>query len=511
MKYFLLTSIILSSFGIIGCEQNSQTQLILPEVETITLQSEDFAPEISLTGIIEAQKSIALASKISGRIQTLFFDIGGQVKKNEKVAQFSIIDDQSQIAYTNAINQLQTTKISTQSSIQSAEIAILNAQQQHEQAKRQEEANMKQLFDTLDARTNSSHALLERVLNFLDTTLGVSPQFQYGGNSSLVASVGSNDTIKKQNIKNSLTTILQRKKTTRFPFSQDALENARQEIVLLREMETITQNFYTLTRNTPITGNFSEMQRNTLKKTVEQFLSELSGDILTLESQARATETAKEQLGLGLIQTENEVQNAQAQLDMAQAGAQQQVQLAQSQIASTKNMQNELELRAPFKGIITQRFADEGALIAPGNPIFELADREKLKIYTDISDTQSGSITEGMKVDIAIDGLMEHFSGTITRINPAVNPSTRTLGIEITLDKSPQQIRLGMFARITVSLPTRKVFFIPNRYIQSQFSGTFVILQDGTMLPVELGEEKGGMREIRGETIQNGLQLRSTL
>lgn len=510
MKYlFSLLSVVILSFAISGCAEDQISSVPIPTTERFVLESEEFTPLLTLTGTVEAQKSISLASKISGRIDTLFVDVGDQVKKDHIVAQFSILDDQAQIAYLNSLNQLETTKVSSHSVVQSAEISLLNSQQQHEQAQRQEKANMQQLLDTLSARTNSSHTVLERILSFLDMTMGVSPRYQYGGNSSLVVSIGNNDTLGKQKSKNDISVFLQSMENQPFPFFQDPLKNAQQEINVLRKLQTITQNFYTLVRNTPVTGSFSESQREGLQQIIEQSLSELNGEILALETQLRGTQTAQEQLGLNLLQTQNAIKNAESQLKMAQASSEQQLQIARNQIVSTKNLQSELKLKAPFDGIITQRFFEEGALIAPGNPLFELADREKLKIYTDIPDIHSGSLTEGMPVDIEIDGLSEHFEGNITRVNPAIDPLTRTLGIEVTIHGSPEQIRLGMFARITVPLSKRKAFFVPNRYIQREFSGIFVKTEDTTRLLVQLGEEKNGMTEIIAPELRSNLQILS--
>lgn len=509
-KLWLSIALITLTLGLSGCTTKKESTLSFPQKEFFQLHKELFVPKISLTGAIEAKKSVSLASKVSGRIQTLFVDVGDTVHKGDLLAQFSVTDDQARIAYSNAVNQLRTTKISTQSAIQSAETAVLNAQQQHEQAKRQEEANMKQLLDTLDARTNSSHTLLKRVLSFLDMTLGISPQYQYGGGSNLVVSVGSNDTIQKQKIKNAIDSFLQKKEEESFPYFQDSLKNAHTELERQKELEKITQDFYTLVRNTPLTGNFPREQRDSLKQTIEQFLSELSGDILALESQMRATETAREQLDLGLIQTENEVKNAQSQLDVVQARAQQQIQLVQNQISSTQNIQNELELRAPFDGIITQRFKEEGSLVAAGNPLFELANRSLLKIKTDVPDIQSGFLTKGMAVEITIDGISGVFQGEISRINPAVDPSTRTLGIEITLNESPEQIKIGMFARATIILPARTTFFIPKRYISADFSGSFVTTKDGKQIAVQKGTEKQGLVEILSDDLHDGMLLQTS-
>ncbi len=505
MKKLTLSAVaILIAFGLSGCAKETNT-VSFPKAETFTLKSETIQPVLELSGTVEAQKSIALSSKISGRIEKLLVDIGDTVTEGEIVAQFSAFDDQTQIAYNNALSQFKSTEISAQSTVQSAETALQNALQQHEQNQRQEQANIQQLIDTLHARTNTSHTVLDRALNFLDMTLGASPQFQSGFNSSVVLAIGNNDSVGKQEVKNKIANLIRSKNTRSFPYSGDPISNARQEINLLQQTQVVTQAFYSLVRNTPINSSFSETQRQTVQQTTEQYLSEISGEILALETQVRATQTAQEQLGLGLVQTENAIENAKSQLELAKANSGQQVQMARNQITSANNMKNELQLKATFDGIITQKFADEGALIGPGNPIFQLADRSVLKIETDIPDTHIGYVAEEMPVRITIDGLNDTFTGKITRIDPAVNPVTRTLGIEITFDESPEKIRIGMFARVSVQLSEKTSFLVPKRFLKSEFNGTFLKTNEGNQIPVRLGEEKNGKVEVISDEIQDGM------
>jgi RND family efflux transporter MFP subunit len=508
--FFLIISTLLLSVGITGCEQGSEKIFSLPQSETITLKSEMVTPFLALTGIIEAQKSIFLSSKIAGRLDILLVEIGDVVSADTVVAKFSAFNDQTQIAYNNALSQLTTTKISSQSTVQSANVALMNAQQQHDQNQRQEQANIHQLLDTLNARTSSAHTTVERILSFLDMTMGASPKFKYGTNSSVISAIGSNDSIGRQQTKNEIATIIRANENQKSPASSDSIRNARQEISLLKQIQTVVQSFYTLIRNTPATSQFSESQRQVVQLTTEKSLNEISDEILALETQMSATITAQEQLGLGIIQTQNAIENAEAQLQMAEANSGQRVQLAMNQIVSAKNMQNELNLKAPFDGIITQRFVDEGALIAPGKPIFELADRSILKIQTEIPDNYIGKIAEQMVVEIKIDGLTKNFSGKITRINPAVNSRTRTLGIEITLEESPDQIRIGMFARIKVVLEEKLAFFVPKRFIKAQFSGTFITTTNNDSLAIQLGEEKDGQVEIISSELKEGMVLTSS-
>lgn len=506
-KLILSASFLALSLGLTGCGGETQSSLQIPESENLVLQSQTITPSLSLSGTVEALKSVSLSSKISGRIDTLPFDVGDQVTKGQVVAKFSVLDDQTQIAYENALSQFKMTQLSSESNVQSAEVAVQTAAQQHEQNKRQREATLQQLSDTLRARINTSQVVLEKVLNFLDMTIGASPDFQFGTQSSVIADIGNNDAIGKQNVKNKILDLVKAREESNLFFATDPIRNGQETILFLKSLKSVTQEFYTLVRNTAVRVNFSEAQRQSLQQTTENYLTELSGEILALETQIRTTQTTGEQLELELVQTQNAIEKAESQLQLTQSTSDQQVQIARNQIASTQNLQQELSLKAPFTGIITQRLFDEGALVRPGDPVFTLADRSLLQIETDIPDTAIGEIEKDMPVQITVDGLSETFSGTITRIDPAVDPATRTLGIEITLTDAPAKIRIGMFARAEVELPQKQAFLVPKRFLQSDFLGTSVTTQEGEKIPVELGQERDGMTEIIAPQLHSGITL----
>ncbi len=511
MKKFLIIGFTsLLTITLSGCEQETALTFSSTQPETFTLKKEVSESFLALTGTVEADKSIKLSSKISGRIEALLVDVGDKVEANQLVARFSAIDDQTQIEYNNALNQLQSTKITAQSNVESANISFMNAQQQYEQSQRQKQANEQQLIESLKAQTSSAHTTLERILSFIDMTLGASAKFQYGTNASVVSDIGANDIIGKQNTKNKIITLVQFTQNTLFPYSPEAIDNAQQEVNALKKLKTVTQDFYALLRNTPASSRFSETERQTLQQKTETALTELSNEILVLETQIATTLTQQEQLELGLVQTENAVKNAAAQVKLTQSSAEQQVQLATNQIVATGHLQQELNLRAPFAGIITQRLVDEGSLTSAGQPIFELADRSKLKIKTQVPDTSIGQIAEQMPVEIKLDGLSQTFTGKITRIDPAVDPNTRTLGIQITFDESPAIVRLGLFARINISLGEKEAFWVPKRFVQAPLTGPVVTTVDQTLLPIEIGEERDGFIEITADKLTENLVLIST-
>ena len=102
----------------------------------------------------------------------------------------------------------------------------------------------------------------------------------------------------------------------------------------------------------------------------------------------------------------------------------------------------------------------------------------------------------GQKVDMEVDIFPgEKFEGSVSRISPALDPATRTFGVEITIPNAGNKLRPGMFARAIFNLGEVESVLVPDVAIKRQ-AGTaeravFVLKEDGTVerRVVELGRQ----------------------
>jgi multidrug efflux pump subunit AcrA (membrane-fusion protein) len=451
-KTLLLALLGISSLALSGCTKEENNKIMIPEDEIMTIKSEKFSPKLNLIGVVEAGKEINLASKISGRIEKILINVGDFVRENEVLVNFSANDNQAQIFYNNAVSDLATTKNSLESSISRAEINVKNVKNSHQKNKEKEKIIIKELDEALRSQVKVSHISVEKILNFLDTTIGASEKSNEVNNTSVIRDIGKNNQNKKQQIKNNAKELVQKISQEMPPYFPDALEDAKKEYEILEKIELLANDFYNLAKNTNTTRQFNEQKKQEIKNTTERYLKEIGIEKLTIKTQIRKRESTKERLELDLIGTENMIKNAEAQLRNVQSGAKQEVRKVKNAIITAGNKQQELVLKAPFSGIITQKFFEEGALIGAGNPILHLADKTALKIKTEIPDIYNEKIKQGMSVEIAIDGFDEKIPGKISRINPIVSLQTRTLGIEIIFNEKSAKIKLGMIAKISIKL-----------------------------------------------------------
>ena len=137
------------------------------------------------------------------------------------------------------------------------------------------------------------------------------------------------------------------------------------------------------------------------------------------------------------VQTVQQKALASAQLEASQA----QVSLGQVSIANHR-------LVAPFAGSVTRAPDGVGGVASPGMPLFEIGDLTHLKLKGTIGEKDASLVVPGTLV--TIDTERGPVSGTVSIVLGTVDPSTRRVRVEATLDNQAARLRAGTFVRATV-------------------------------------------------------------
>jgi membrane fusion protein (multidrug efflux system) len=216
------------------------------------------------------------------------------------------------------------------------------------------------------------------------------------------------------------------------------------------------------------------------------------GTVTGRESVAIATETAGivtklgfdsgDQVRRGQMMVELESSSERAQLASAQArlelarvtvarsralvadGAVPRAQLDQDETQLTaaenevKALQTTLEhkvVTAPFAGRVGIREVKLGQYLAVGATVTTIDGGGVIFVDFSLPQEQLGAVHVGTPVRVAVRG-QEPFDGTITAIDPAVDPATRSLALRASVSKHRGALRSGMFVDVTVVLPARQ-------------------------------------------------------
>ena len=200
-------------------------------------------------------------------------------------------------------------------------------------------------------------------------------------------------------------------------------------------------------------------------------------DTSTEEAQLHALEAQEELARLTLarersLRSQNMV--PQSELETAEATLKQ----TQGMADATRAIIQKKTIRAPFAGRLGIRLVNLGQYLDTGKPIVSL--QSLTPIYADFSLPQQelARLKAGMRVRLTTDAYpARQFDGTLTAINPDLDPQTRSVGLQATFENADQLLRPGMFARVEVLLPEeRAVLVVPATSVLSAPYGDSVFV-----------------------------------
>ncbi len=118
------------------------------------------------------------------------------------------------------------------------------------------------------------------------------------------------------------------------------------------------------------------------------------------------------------------------------------------------------ELRAPFAGVIAERYADEGTVLQPGAPLLRLLEDGALEVHVGMPQGVASGLEPASRHRIEVGG--EEADAVLHTLLPTVDPETRTVTVVFRLESVPAAARHGALARVTLeSRVERSGFWLP--------------------------------------------------
>ncbi|MBS3912994.1 MAG: efflux RND transporter periplasmic adaptor subunit [Bacteroidetes bacterium] len=181
-----------------------------------------------------------------------------------------------------------------------------------------------------------------------------------------------------------------------------------------------------------------------------------------------------------------------------------------AQLKNVLQQINYLNVKAPFSGVIVNRFVDKGAVIQSGLnnsnaiPLFEIQDVQPIRLTIDVSETDAALISKGTMVEITFPEMPNlKFSGAVSRIAFGLNETTKTMKVEIDLPNGDLKIRSGMYAKVEIQRSGHKdALSVPNEAIGNVKGQSFIyVIENGTVRKVEV---KTGIRDEKFTELLSG-------
>jgi RND family efflux transporter MFP subunit len=148
---------------------------------------------------------------------------------------------------------------------------------------------------------------------------------------------------------------------------------------------------------------------------------------------------------------------------------------AEANLARLNEMQGYRIVKAPFAGVITLRNVDVGALVTTGSTmLYRIAQTGTLRTYVNVPQTNASSVHPGQPARISVTNLPgRSFAGTIARTANSLDPTSRTLLVEVQVPNPDGALMPGMYAQVDFSNPRANApLLIPAEALMVRADGT---------------------------------------
>jgi multidrug efflux pump subunit AcrA (membrane-fusion protein) len=185
-----------------------------------------------------------------------------------------------------------------------------------------------------------------------------------------------------------------------------------------------------------------------------------------------------------------EVENLRAEMREQRAG----VALAEKKLSDTL-------IRAPFAGHVKERQVALGQYLRVQTPVMVLVNTDPLRVRLRVPEKAAAWVEVGQEVRVRVEAWPERtFTGSVSRLSPAVDTETRTLEVEALLENGEGLLKPGFFVKAAIaSKRVDQVIQIPHEAVRYVFGVYKIFAVEGKALKereVKLGERSGDEVEI---------------
>ncbi|PWU02422.1 MAG: hypothetical protein C5B51_20765 [Terriglobia bacterium] len=150
---------------------------------------------------------------------------------------------------------------------------------------------------------------------------------------------------------------------------------------------------------------------------------------------------------------------------------------------------------APFSGYIKERNVTTGQYLKVQTPVMAIVNSDPIRVRLKVPEKMSSWVLVGQPVSVSVEAYPERpFTGKIWRINPSVDPQTRTFDAEALIDNHQGLLKPGFFTK--ASIPSTKVdsvLLVPQKALNYAY-GIYKIYQVTTANKLKEREVKVGDR-----------------
>jgi len=240
-------------------------------------------------------------------------------------------------------------------------------------------------------------------------------------------------------------------------------------------------------------SHFVEIQGAVEADDMVDVTSEVAGRILSLKTK-EGERVRKGQLiaELDLEQLKKQLAELETTIDLANTVYERQKRLWDQNIGSeiqfleAKNNKERLEksketlefqmtkgkIYAPISGLVEREILQSGEIAAPGMPIVQILNTNRLKVVADVPENLLRNVKVGESVNLSFPALDLEQQARVSRIGATIDPANRTFTVEVDLRSGLNGLKPNLLATMMISdFSTANAVVIPLHLIQQEVGG----------------------------------------
>jgi RND family efflux transporter MFP subunit len=180
------------------------------------------------------------------------------------------------------------------------------------------------------------------------------------------------------------------------------------------------------------------------------------------------------------------------------------VEAARANLERLEDLKSFDRVTAPFNGVITARNTDIGQLIAAGSgpELFGMAQTDPLRVYVQVPQQYVHDVIVGQKAQLSfLETPDRTYDAIVTQTSGAVDPTTRTLQVELQVPNPKGDLFAGSYAQVRFNQsPDPAALTISDNAVIFQAAGTQVAVVDGDdkvqLRDIKVGRDFGSEIEV---------------
>src|SRR5205814_2601928 len=178
------------------------------------------------------------------------------------------------------------------------------------------------------------------------------------------------------------------------------------------------------------------------------------------------------------------------------------------ELQKTRKPQENLTLLSPFRGIVQSVPVDQGQGVKVGDMLVEVADLSVVWVWAEFYENELPMLKIGQKIDVSAKSYPgEKFEGTISLINPFLDPAQRTAKVRIDIPNPDFKLRPSMYVNAELAMDMGEGLTIPVSAVMPTGTRNVVFINkgEGKLEPriVQLGSKYADLYEVQSGLVEN--------